>query len=66
MEPEPFSAFNEEPYKELQNGNNQGQGNAGTLSKYAHFYTWKTIVYISVVDQKRTTIFLEVEMNSCI
>ena len=50
MEPEPFSAFNEEPYKELQNGNNQGQGNTGTLSKYAHFSTWKTIVYISVVD----------------
>ena len=37
MEPETFSAFNEEPYRELQNENDQGQWNAGTLSKYALF-----------------------------
>ena len=39
MEPEIFSAFNEEPYKELQNDNDQGPRNAGALSKYAHFST---------------------------
>ena len=38
MEPETFSAFNEEPYRELQNENDQGQWNAGTLSKYALFF----------------------------
>ena len=59
MEPKIFSAFNEEPYKELQNDNDQGQRNAGSLSKYGHFSTW-----ISIFDQKNTTIFLKVEMNS--
>ena len=44
--------------------NDQGQRNAGTLSKYTHFSTWKTSIYISIIDQKNTTIFLEVEMNS--
>ena len=65
MEPETFSVFNEEPYRELQNDNDQRQRNAGTLSKYAHFSTWKTSVYISIIDQKNMIIFLEVEMNSC-
>ena len=65
MEPEIFCAFNEEPYRDLQNNNDQGQRNAGTLNKYAHFCTWKASVYISLIDQKNTTIFLEVEMNSC-
>ena len=66
MEPETFSVFNEEPYRELQNDNDQVQRNADTLSKYAHFCTWKTRIYISVIDKKNTTIFLEVEMNLCI
>ena len=66
MEPEKFSAFNEEPYTELQNVNDQGQRNAGTIRKYTHFPTWKRSVYISIIEQKNTTIFLEVEMNSCI
>ena len=57
MEPETFIAFNEESCRELENDNYQGQQNAGTLSKYAHFSTWKTNVYISVTDQKNTTIF---------
>ena len=59
MEPETFSAINEEPYRELQKDNDQGQQNAGTLSNIAHFYS-------SIIDQKNTTIFLEVGMNSCI
>ena len=59
MEPQTFSAINEEPYRECQNDNDQGQRNAATLSNIAHFY-------ISIIDQKNTTIFLEVEMNSCI
>ena len=66
MEPETFSAFNEEPYRELENDNYQGQWNAGTLSNYTHFSTWKTSVYISIINQKNTTIFLEAEMSSCI
>ena len=65
-EPEIFSAFNEDPYRELQNGNDKGQQNADILSKYAHFFTWKTSVYISIIAQKNTTISLKVEMNSCI
>ena len=65
-EPETFSAFNEEPYWELQSDNDQGQRNAGTLNKYAHFSTWKTRASISITDQKNTTVFLEVEMNSYI
>ena len=66
--PETFSVFNfnEEPYTELQSDNDQGQRNVGTLNKYAHFSTWKTSVYISITDQKNTTIFLEVDMNSYI
>ena len=48
------------------NDNDQDQRNAGTISKYAHFSTWKTSVNISITDQKNTTIFLEVEMYSCI
>ena len=56
MEPETISAFNKESYRELQNDNNQDQQNAGTLSKYAHFSIWKTSVYISIIDQKNTTI----------
>ena len=28
--------FNEEPYRELQSDNDQGQRNVGTLNKYAH------------------------------
>ena len=39
MEPETFCAFNEEPYRDLQNNNDQGQRNASTLNKYAHFCT---------------------------
>ena len=58
-EPGTFSAINEEPYRGLQNDNDQGKRNAVTLSNIAHFY-------ISIIDQKNTTIFLEVEMNSCI
>ena len=65
-EPEIFSAFNEDPYRELQNGNDKGQQNADILSKYAHFFTWKTSVYISIIAQNNTTISLKVEMNSCI
>ena len=65
-EPEIFSVFNEDPYRELQNGNDKGQQNADILSKYAHFFTWKTSVYISIIAQKNTTISLKVEMNSCI
>ena len=36
--PETFSVFNfnEEPYRELQSDNDQGQRNVGTLNKYAH------------------------------
>ena len=34
--------------------NDQGQRNAGTLSNISHFY-------ISIIDQKKTTIFLEGE-----
>ena len=63
-EPEIFSAFNEDPYRELQNANDKGQQNADILSKYAHFFTWKTSVYISIIAQKNTTISLKVEMNS--
>ena len=59
MEPQTFSAINEEPYREFQNDNDQGQRNAATLSNIAHFC-------ISIIDEKNTTIFLEVEMNSCI
>ena len=59
MKPETFRAINKEPYREFQNGNDKGQRNACTPSNIAHFY-------ISVIDQKSTTIFLEVEMNSCI
>ena len=59
-EPEIFSAFNEEPYRELQNGNDKGQRNAGILSKYAHFFNWKTSVYISIIAQKNTTVSLKV------
>ena len=59
-------AINEKPYRELQNYNDQGQRNAGTLRKYAHFSSWKTSVYISITDQKNSTIFMEVEINSCI
>ena len=63
-----ISAFNKGPFRELQNDNDQGQRNAsaGAPSKYAHFSIWKTSSYISIIDQKNTTIFLEVEMNSCI
>ena len=50
MEPETIIAINEEPYRELQNDNDQGQRNAATLSNIAHFY-------ISIIDQKNTTIF---------
>ena len=57
MEPETFIAFNEESCRELENDNYQGQQNAGTLSKYAHFSTWKTNIYISVTDQKNTPFF---------
>ena len=61
-------AFNKGPFRELQNDNDQGQRNAsaGALSKYAHFSTWKISGYISIIYQKNTTIFLEVEMNSCV
>ena len=50
MEPETIIAINEELYRELQNDNDQGQRNAATLSNIAHFY-------ISIIDQKNTTIF---------
>ena len=52
MEPGTSSAFNEEPYIELENDNYQGQRDAGTLNKYAQFSTWKTNVYISLLIRK--------------
>ena len=44
------SAINEEPYRELQNDNDQARRNVATLSIIAHFY-------ISIIDQKNNTIF---------
>ena len=59
MEAKTFIAVNEEPYRGLKNDNDQGQRNAGTLSKDAHFSTWKTSAYIFITDQKNTVIFLK-------
>ena len=65
IEPKTFIAFNEKPYRELK-VNDEGQRDEGTLNKYTHFSTWKTSVYISIIDQKNATIFWEAEMNSCV